>query len=159
MSRPRPAVALLAALAALGTLSLTGCAATVSMQPADDADDPLCAAVMVRLPDSLDGQQRRWTDAQSTGAWGDPSAVLLSCGVVPPGPTEAQCITVAGVDWIVDDSDAPRYRITSYGRTPAVEVLTDNEIVAPTSVLDGLATAVQQLPKERQCTSTSSVLP
>ncbi|SFI28110.1 MULTISPECIES: DUF3515 family protein [Microbacterium] len=156
MPRPRPTAVLLAVLTAL---TLTGCATTVSMQPADDANDPLCAEVMVRLPDTLDGQQRLWTDAQSTAAWGDPSAVLVSCGVVPPGPTEAQCITVAGIDWIVDDSAAPRYRITSYGRTPAVEVLTDNEIVAPTTVLDGLATALQQVPAQRQCTSTSSVLP
>lgn len=156
MPRPRPAVAPLAVLAAL---TLTGCSTTVSMQPADQANDPLCADVMVRLPDALDAQPRRWTDAQSTAAWGDPSAVLLSCGVESPGPTEAQCITVAGVDWIVDDSAAPRYRITSYGRTPAVEVLTDNELVSPTTVLDGLGTAVQQLPRERQCTSTSSVLP
>lgn len=156
MPRPRPTAVLLAVLTAL---TLSGCATTVSMQPVDEANDPLCAEVMVRLPDTLDGQQRRWTDAQATAAWGDPSAVLLSCGVVPPGPTEAQCITVAGVDWIVDDSAAPRYRITSYGRTPAVEVLTDNELVAPTTVLDGLATALQQLPRDRQCTSTGSVLP
>lgn len=156
MLRPRPAVLVLAVLA---SMTLSGCAATVSMQPARDANDPLCAAAMVRLPDTVDGQQRRFTDAQSTAAWGDPSAVLLACGVTPPGPTEAQCITVGGVDWIVDDSAAPQYRITTYGRTPAIEVLTDNQVVAPTTVLDALGTAVQQLPRERQCTSTSSVLP
>lgn len=130
------------------------------MEPAADANDPACAAVMARLPDAVDGQQRRWTDAQATGAWGDPAAVLLTCGVTPPGPTEAKCITIGGVDWIVDESDAPRFRITSYGRTPAVEVYADNEIVSPNNVLSALGSIVQQqLPQSRECTTTESLLP
>lgn len=114
----------------------------------------------MQLPDRLDGQDRRWTDAQSTAAWGDPSAVVFACGVTPPGPTEAQCITAGGMDWIVDDSEAPVYRITSYGRVPAVEVITDNEVVAPTNVLETLGfIAADKLTRERSCVSSGSVLP
>nr|WP_206697449.1 DUF3515 family protein [Microbacterium aquimaris] len=138
---------------------LAGCSSTVALDPAADADDPLCADIIVRLPDALDGQDRRWTDAQATGAWGDPSAVLLTCGVTPPGPTEAQCITIGGVDWIVDDSQAPTYLITSYGRTPAVEVFVDNEAVSPNEVLGSLGPLVEQLPADAYCTTTDTLLP
>ncbi len=124
------------AFAASVGLALSGCSTTVSMQPAEAANDPVCADVSVRLPGSLAGESRRWTDAQATGAWGEPAAVLLTCGVTPPGPTEARCITIGGVDWIVDESQAPRYLITTYGRTPAVEVFIDNEVVSSNDVLE-----------------------
>ncbi len=64
------------------------------MTPAADANDPVCAEVSVRLPDSVDGEPRRWTDAQATGAWGNPSVVLLTCGVEPPAPSTLACQTV-----------------------------------------------------------------
>lgn len=157
MLRPRLAVV---SLLLVGAAALSGCAATVALEPAEDANDPRCADVMVRLPDTLDGQDRRRTDAQSTAAWGDPSAILLSCGVTPPGPTEAQCITVGGVDWIVDDSKAPTYVITTYGRVPAVQIITDNEVVSPTGALDSLGTMMSSfLTRESACVESSTVLP
>lgn len=156
---PRLARALVVVVAAA---SLAGCASSVSLQPAKDADDPLCAEVTVRLPATIDGQERRWTDAQATGAWGEPgkgTAVILTCGVEPPGPTDARCITVGGVDWIVDESQAPRYLVTSYGRTPAVEVFLDNEVVASNEVLSALGPLVQRIPAERACTNVETVEP
>lgn len=156
MPRPRQTALLLL----LGVVALSGCASTVALEPADAAGDPACADVMVRMPDVLDGQERRWTDAQSTAAWGEPTAIIVSCGVTPPGPTEAQCITVGGMDWIVDESQAPTYRITSYGRVPALEIITDNESVGPTSVLDTIGTfAAPHLTRESACVESSSVLP
>jgi hypothetical protein len=154
MRRPLAAALLLGA-----AVTMTSCAGTVSLPAADDADDPLCAEVTVRLPDELDGQPRRWTDAQATGAWGNPAAVLLTCGVESPGPTEARCITIGGVDWIVDESDPPRYRITTYGRSPAVEVYADNAVVSPNEVLDALAPLVQTLPQSAECTTTETLIP
>ncbi len=143
------------------TGSLAACTSTVSMDAADDANDPLCADVIVRLPGTIDGQDRRWTDAQATGAWGDPdAAILLTCGVTPPGPTEARCITIGGVDWVVDESEAPKYRITTYGRTPAVEVFLDNEVVGSNNVLDRLGPIVSgAIPAESACVDSESVLP
>lgn len=142
----------------LVALALAGCSSTVSLEPAEGAGDPRCADVIVRLPDAVDGQDRRWTDAQATGAWGDPSAVLLTCGLEPPGPSTLRCITVGGVDWLVDESDSPRYRLTTYGRTPAVEVYVDNEVVSPNDVLDQLRLAVSQLPQNAQCTAPEAPL-
>lgn len=123
------------------------------MTPAAGANDPLCADVTVRLPDSVDGQPRQWTDAQATGAWGNPSAVLLTCGVTPPGPSTLPCQTVNGVDWLIDDSEAPHYRFTTFGRTPAVEVYLDYDVVSGNAALQALSTAVGTLPNDgSQCT-------
>lgn len=152
--------ATLAVLALCVGAGLTGCSGTVSMQPAQGANDPACAEVSVRLPGSVAGEKRRWTDAQATGAWGDPASVLLTCGVTPPGPTEAKCITLGGVDWIVDESQAPQYRVVSYGRVPAVEVFVDNEAVSPNDVLTELGAVVAAgTASERACTLTETLLP
>ena len=157
-SRSRSLVALALAGVSLAATMLAGCASTVAMDAAADANDPRCADVSVRLPDNVAGQDRRWTDAQSTGAWGDPAAVLLTCGVTPPGPTEDQCITIGGVDWVVDETEAPRYRITTYGRTPAVEVYVDNEVVSSNDVLARLGAIIgDMIPAERACVSSQGV--
>lgn len=147
-------------LAAVALASgLTGCATTVSMQPADDANDPRCADVSVRLPDTIAGLERRWTDAQATGAWGDPSAVLLTCGVTPPGPTTLPCQSVDGVDWIIDDSEAPQYRFTTYGRTPAVQVYLDYDVVSGNEALQALSPIVGQLPVDAECVAREDATP
>lgn len=136
---------------------LAGCASTVSLKPAAGADDPACAAVTVRLPDSVDGQQRVWTDAQATGAWGSPTTVLLTCGLDVPSASTLPCQTAGGVDWLIDDSEAPHYRFTTFGRTPALEVYLDYDVVSARSVLDQLGTAVQQLPATgAECTEKPS---
>ncbi|MDZ8201976.1 DUF3515 family protein [Microbacterium sp. SSW1-59] len=162
MAHPFTAVRTALALAAIAATAalLAGCtASTVSLDPAPDANDPLCADIIVRLPDAVDGQERRWTDAQATGAWGDPAAVLLTCGVTPPGPTEAQCIEIGGVDWIVDDSQEPNYLITTYGRTPAVQLFVDNERVSPNDVLAAMAPHVVEFPQDAACVGTQTRLP
>ena len=125
------------------------------MKPAPSANDPLCAEVSVRLPDTLDGKERRQTDAQATGAWGDPAAVLLTCGLEPPGPTTLPCSTVDGVDWIIEDLGDFRFRVTTFGRTPAVELYLDTNVdtgVSSAVVLESLASAVGRLPTDGACT-------
>ena len=144
----RPAVTALLATGLVGIFLLTGCAGTVSLEAAPLANDPACAEVSVRLPDDVDGQARRWTDAQATGAWGDPAAVILTCGVEAPGPSTLPCQSVDGVDWIIDDTEAPQYRVTTFGRTPAVELYLDNTRVSSAEVLDRLSRIVGVLPTD-----------
>lgn len=145
-----------AALALAATLLLAGCTPIVALQPADDAEAVACAEVIVRLPDSVDGLQARETDAQGTAAWGEPSAVILRCGVPSPAPTsELRCITQDGVDWLVDDKDDPVLVATTYGREPAIEVIIDNR--ADGVVLTDLANAVDYLPKVSECTTLEGV--
>lgn len=152
-------------LTVVAAVALTGCTTTVDLDPAESANDPLCAEVTSRLPDAVSGQPRRWTDAQATGAWGEPAKVLLTCGVEPPGPTTLPCQDVAGVDWIIDDSDAPRFRVTTYGRTPAVEIYLDTtaddngEGVSSRDVLDALSPIVSVLPVDGKCLDRADATP
>jgi hypothetical protein len=123
----------------------------VALDAAPAATAPDCAAVIVRLPDTVAGLAERETNAQATGAWGQPASVLLRCGVEPPGPTTDRCVSVDGVDWIIDESDAPNYLFTTYGRTPAVEVLVDNEVVSGSTAIADLSAAVSAIPAGGGC--------
>jgi hypothetical protein len=158
-SRRAPAsVALFAPLLAGGALLLTGCTSAVALQPATDAVNPACADVVVHLPATVGDQPERETNAQGTGAWGDPATVLLHCGVAVPGPTTLPCINVNGIDWINDDSDKPRYRFTTYGRTPAIEVLVDSRAVSGSTVLADLTSAVAVIPASGEgCTGVEDL--
>lgn len=151
-ARALPASLLIAASA----LSLTGCAGAVAMEPAPDSNDPMCAAVTVRLPDAVGDFDKRQTTAQATGAWGDPASILLHCGVTPIGPTTMPCFSVDGVDWVRDDSEAPIYRFTTYGRTPAVEVVIDNREASGSALLD-LSAAVSVIDQSEKCLNAEDV--
>lgn len=135
----------------LGATLVACTAPEVPLQPAVDANDPACAEVIIRLPDVVAEQEQRRTNAQSTGAWGNPSAIELFCGIVPSGPTTDRCVSVNGIDWIVDPSGDPLYRFEAYGRSPGLEVFVDSEIVSGTETLLELSSAVSHLPQERHC--------
>ncbi|MBP3978257.1 DUF3515 domain-containing protein [Microbacterium sp. BLY] len=149
-SRRLAAVAGAIALAA----GLAGCSTTVHLEPADDANDPACANVSVLLPDSVGGYERVWTDAQATGAWGDPT-VVLRCGVEPPAPSDLVCTTLGGVDWLVLEQEEERQRLVTYGREPAIEVIIRRgEQVDFQSIVDTLSSNIQSglAPATAQCT-------
>ena len=142
---------------------LAGCAGTVPMEPAPNAKSVGCAEVTVRLPDQLGGAtdaqgnpnsvplERRDTNAQATGAWGDPATVLLWCGVDAPGASTLPCVSVNDVDWIVDDSAAPTFRFTTFGRTPAIAVVVDSERASGSTVLADLSRAVSVTEQTNAC--------
>lgn len=138
------------AVAALATSLLSGCAQPVPMQPAADATNPDCAEIIVRLPDAIDEYLQRETNAQGTGAWGAPAAILLKCGVPIPGPSALPCFTIKGVDWLRDGSEAPNYIFTTYGRDPAVQVIIDGDR-ASSNALSALGNAVGSLPATSEC--------
>lgn len=150
MKSQTPLVALIAASVMVG---LSACTPTVPMKAAVAANDPACAEVIVRLPEVLGEEDRVWTDAQGTAAWGTPTSVLLTCGLEPPGPTTQQCVSFGGVDWIVDDSDSPNLRITTYGREPAAQAYVDTTVLSADAVLQSLANPAQRLPKYGECTA------
>jgi len=152
-----PARIALAALTVTSALTLAGCAGIVPMQPAADSNNPACAAVTVRLPATVADQKKRETNAQATGAWGEPASILLHCGVNSPGPSTLPCVEVNGVDWLEDDTDKPLYRYTTFGRTPAVEVVLDSNKVSGTTTLVDLAGAVESIPSTKKCTDLSDV--
>lgn len=143
----------LARLAAAGALllTLTACAPTVNLEAAPDANNPACAEVSVRLPDEIDGNTKRVTNAQATAAWGNPSAVILRCGLPTVEVSTLSCVSAGGVDWLVDDSQSPSYRFISFGRTPATEVIVDSSAIAGVTALDALASAVKNIDATKTC--------
>jgi hypothetical protein len=141
-------LAALVAVAPLALALLAACTPTVALSPAAHATDPKCAEIIVRLPQSVMDFPLRQTNAQATGAWGDPAAVILRCGVTPPPPTSDRCYTVQGVDWVIK-KDGRIYTFTTYGRTPATQVVIDGKLTNDrgTEALDQLATAVGSIPQ------------
>lgn len=147
---------LLALPTAVAALVLAGCTSSVSLEAAPNANDPDCANITVRLPDTIDTLAALQTDAQATGAWGDPVAVILRCGVEVPGPSTLPCIEIpgTGIQWLRDETETGNFVFTTYGRDPAVSVAVDAEIVGPGVALDELANAVSFTPSNgRSCQS------
>ncbi|MFK0241383.1 DUF3515 family protein [Microbacterium sp. NPDC090281] len=146
-------LAVLAGAVALAAM-LTGCSTTVHLEPAADANNPACANVSVLLPDAVGDLDRLWTDAQATGAWGDPT-VVLRCGVEPPAPSALVCTTLGGVDWLVLEQEEERQRLVTYGRDPAIEVsIRRGEQVDFQSIVDKISSSIQAglAPATAQCT-------
>ncbi len=135
---------------------LSGCAATVNLDPAPLANDPACAEVSVRYPTSIGELAERYTNAQATAAWGEPAAVLARCGLEPVEVSTLSCVSAGGVDWLVDDSQAPSYRFISFARNPAVEVIVDSEQASGVGALEALAPAVSKIPASKFCTEVTN---
>jgi hypothetical protein len=154
MLRPSPTVISptirLLAIVAAGALVLTACTPVVDVTPAKDSANPACAPMMVALPEAIGDASLRKTNSQGTAAWGDPSRVILRCGVNPPGPTTDRCVTVNGIDWVIKEGD-PVYTLTTFGREPATEILMDPEKIASATVLADLASAAGKIPASRNC--------
>lgn len=151
---PKRAARALGLLAPLMLALLTACAPTVPLTPAIHATNPKCAEIIVRLPKSVVDQPIRETNAQATGAWGNPTSVLLRCGVAQPAPS-ASCSTVNGIDWVVDVSATPRYVYTTWGRSPATQVVVDTKLTQgqEARILDDLGNAVGSIKQTKSCTS------
>jgi hypothetical protein len=143
--RPRITATVLAAAAVV--VGLAGCTNAVSMQPAPSANAAACAGAQVRLPATLDGTLAlRNTSAQSTAAWGSPSAVLYRCGVPVPTVSDLPCFSKGSVDWIRDDR-GKQVVYTTFGRSPAVQVVIDSSR-ATSDALQDLGNAVSTLPED-----------
>ena len=135
----------------VATTFLTGCTTTVSLESAPDANNPACAEVSVRLPGKIDNLERRQTDAQATGAWGSPAAVIERCGLPQVLVSALPCLTAGGVDWLVDDSAKPSYRFISFARNPATEVIVDSKAASGASALDAIGPAVSHIVASDHC--------
>lgn len=142
----------LALLLSAAAVAASGCAdgRIASVPAAPHAADPGCAPAMIAMPDEIGDLALRPTDSQATAAWGDPAAAVLRCGVEPPAPTTDQCVSAEGVDWVVRE-EGDNWRITTYGRSPAVEVLFAQDRVTSDSVMVTLADSVARIPAERGC--------
>jgi hypothetical protein len=66
-------------------------------------------------------------------------------------------VTINGIDWIEDDSEAPLYRFTSYGREPATEIVIDSDRVAGSTALVDLSLAMEYIPATNACTGAEDL--
>lgn len=154
------------ALVVVAMAALGACASTADVEVAPNAADPVCASVVLALPQELADLPRLETSSQGTAAWGDASApVALRCGVEPLPPTTDPCVTVTDpsgvrVDWVaVEDpsqtsaSGGTLWTFTTYGREPAVEVVVPPEVTAgrSASFLVDLGPAVAETEQVREC--------
>lgn len=143
---------LIALFAVVGP-GLAACESVASVDAAPDAANPLCAEMMVVLPEVIGDAERRPTSSQATSAWGDPSQVVLRCGVEVPGPTTDPCVSVNDVDWIAHEGTDGIWTLTTYGRTPATEIIMDPQVIPSSTVLATLSDAASRIPAEKQCVS------
>lgn len=133
-----------------------GCARGVEVEPAPSASEPVCAELVLALPETLAGAERRSTTSQASRAWGDP-AIVLRCGVEPLGPTTDPCYAISDVDgenpvdWVAASAETEDgQRFTTYGRTPTVEVTIPVSYPGDV-VLAELAPAIAPLPQDGEC--------
>ena len=136
--------------ATLAGAVLSGCVPAVDVSAAADAGNPACAPMMVALPDAIGDAKLRKTNSQATAAWGEPSKVILRCGVNVPGPTTDRCVSVNGIDWVIKEGD-PFWTLTTFGREPATEILMDPEKISSATVLADLAGPAGKIPAGRNC--------
>ncbi|MDO4918520.1 MAG: DUF3515 family protein [Kocuria sp.] len=143
-----------------GALALTGCESTVTVDSAPHASDPACASVLLAMPQKVSDLAQRETSSQGTTAYGDPSAMIVRCGVAEPGPTTNPCTDVNGVDWLISEvaDQKGQWRAVTYGRSPATEVLFDGNRVPSSTALVDAGSAVQNVPQTRKCESVKDTL-
>lgn len=156
-TRRTPSIVVACALAIGLVAVLAGCTNAVSLSPAPSANAAACAAVQVRLPDTVGTKYGiRATNAQSTAAWGSPSAAILHCGVAVPTVSDLPCFSQGSVDWIRDDR-GDQIVYTTFGRSPAVQVVIDTRKTTA-QVLQDIGDAVATLPKDgHRCLDPSDV--
>jgi hypothetical protein len=151
----------LAVIAVVAVGLLTGCSPTVALSPAASATSAKCASVVVLLPDTVSTLPQRETNAQGTGAWGEPPDIIMHCGVPVPDPTsKLPCDSVDGIDWLLNSNRAPIYTFTTYGRDPAVSVTVNAKDVKAdgNQALNDLAIAVAAIPAKHHCIAPKEVI-
>jgi len=128
-------------------VALGACSSAVQVAVPAGGSTAACAAVAARWPATVGGQHRVDTSptAPAVRAWGDP-AIIARCGLPEPGPTTDQCLGVSGVDWVAHRlSDGVRF--TTYGRSPAIEVLVPKDYSPEPLVLGAFTAAARAVPQ------------
>ena len=144
--RPLRVGVALCVLAATVLPSLAGCTRGIPVTLPDGASSPACAALEPLWPRTVSGRETRAVDPISPAAraWGDP-AIIAICGYAAPPPSTLECVSVDGVDWVVQ----PRsngVQFTTYGREPALDVLVPSAYAPEPLVLPAFGAAARSLP-------------
>lgn len=120
---------------------------------APHAGDAKCDKVVSRLPDDIPGASRDWALGEGVASWGGQAAVFR-CGAEELMPNINLCVTVDGVDWVLDEERLKRDGVSvlrTYGRSPAVEFTYAGSREEVGGILAALNPAVKWIPQERKC--------
>jgi hypothetical protein len=137
------------------------CAPVITVPVGVEATTPVCAEVVLALPDVVLDQEKAKTNSQATAAWGEPgAAITFTCGVAAPDPTSEDCQSITTnvygapetFDWILITSSTG-FSFVSYGREPAMMVQVPASLNAeqPTAALLDVAQAVAKVPATHAC--------
>ena len=144
----RPFACLSVVLLAVG---LSGCSSIDVAVPVD-AGSAACRSAAAHWPKTVGGQPPVQTSSTSTAvrAWGDP-AIIARCGLPAIGPTTDTCLDISGVDWVAHQlTDGVRF--TTYGRSPAIEVLVPSAYKPEPLLLPAFGAAAEAIPQgARHC--------
>ena len=131
---------------------MAACSSSIEVVDPVDARSAACRSVASHWPKTVGGQSLRPTSSSSDAvrAWGDP-AIIARCGLTPIGPTTDQCVSVSGIDWVAHQlTDGVRF--TTYGRSPAIEILVPNAYQPEPLLLPAFGAAASAIPQgERRC--------
>jgi hypothetical protein len=131
--------------------ALLGCSSIDVADPAE-AGSAACRLVATHWPKTVGGQSPQMTSSSSDAvrAWGDPP-IIARCGLPPIGPTTDPCIDVSGIDWVAHRlTDGVRF--TTYGRSPAIEILVPSTYKPEPLLLPAFGEAAAAIPQgERHC--------
>jgi Protein of unknown function (DUF3515) len=130
---------------------LTGCS-SIDVKDPVEAGSAACRSAAAHWPETVGGQTRRTTSSSSAAvrAWGDPP-VIARCGLPPIGPTTDTCLNVSGIDWVAHPL-VDGVSFTTYGRTPAIEILVPSAYKPEPLLLPAFGKAAAAIPQgERHC--------
>ncbi|MFD2839008.1 DUF3515 family protein [Populibacterium corticicola] len=140
---------------------LTACTPVISVPAGTYATEPICAEVVLSLPDQVLEQDRAKTTSQATAAWGEGgAAITFTCGVEEPETASEDCQSITldmfgepeTFDWIAYPSDTS-FTFVTYGREPAMMVQVPASLNAsqPTAALLDVANGVSKIPATKAC--------
>ncbi|HEY8821782.1 MAG TPA: DUF3515 family protein [Dermatophilaceae bacterium] len=116
------------------------------------AGSTACRSAAAHWPRTVGGQSVRPTSSSSDAvrAWGDPP-IIARCGLAAIGPTTDQCVSVSGIDWVAHPlTDGVRF--TTYGRSPAIEILVPSAYKPEPLLLPAFGAAASAIPQgDRHC--------
>jgi hypothetical protein len=130
---------------------LSGCSSVQVAVPVY-AGSAACRTASAHWPKTVGGQPLAPTSSSSGAvrAWGKP-AIIARCGLPAIGPTTDTCLNVSGIDWVAHQlTDGVRF--TTYGRSPAIEVLVPSAYQPEPLVLPAFGAAAAAIPQgQRHC--------
>jgi hypothetical protein len=140
-------------------LLLAGCGSdtlAVDSFPVTAVGHERCPTLLAGLPDRVSDQGRRATTGSTfAAAYGDP-AIVVRCGVGKPKGFDkfATCNRANGIDWFVSDLEkvvedqSLDVRMTTVGRSPALQVDLPAQYRPPTTAMVDLERAIKKYTKK-----------